>query len=211
MTSTVPFRFLAAGASIALASVAFAQAPATPAAPTTPRVTPPAAVAPQAAPPAAAAPQAPSAATPAAPGTAAQERAKSRMPREASAPGAAGAPRAGTPRAGTVPGTAGTTAAAAQGAGTAQKGGAKDDARVARREYQKGRGLQNVYADLMTPEELAAHRSKVKQTKTYAECKALFEATGKEMEARAKAQNKSVTSTPTELCDRAKERGRLAG
>ena len=63
----------------------------------------------------------------------------------------------------------------------------------------------------MTPEEMVAHQAKVKQTKTYAECKALFEATGKEMEARAKAQNKTVKSTPTELCDSAKERGRLTG
>jgi len=73
------------------------------------------------------------------------------------------------------------------------------------------RQLQNAYADLMTPEELAAHRAKVKKTKTYAECKALFEATGKDMEARAKAQNKTVKATPTELCDKAKERGRVTG
>jgi leucyl aminopeptidase len=73
------------------------------------------------------------------------------------------------------------------------------------------RQLQNAYADLMTPEELAAHRAKVKKTKTYAECKALFDATGKDMEARAKAQNKTVKATPTEICDKAKERGRLTG
>ena len=74
-----------------------------------------------------------------------------------------------------------------------------------------GRQLQNAYADLMTPEEMAAHRAKVKQTKTYAECKSLFEATGKDMEARAKSQNKTVKANPTEICDRAKERGRLTG
>jgi hypothetical protein len=73
------------------------------------------------------------------------------------------------------------------------------------------RQLQNAYADLMTPEEMAAHRAKVKKTKTYAECKALFEATDKEMEVRAKAQNKTVKATPAEICDRAKERGRLTG
>jgi hypothetical protein len=74
-----------------------------------------------------------------------------------------------------------------------------------------GRQLQNAYADLMTPEEMAAHRAKVKKTKTYAECKTLFEATGKDMEARAKAQNKPISATPTEICDKARERGRLTG
>ena len=71
--------------------------------------------------------------------------------------------------------------------------------------------MQNAYADLMTPEEMAAHRTKVKQTKTYAECKTLFEKTGRDMEVRAKAQGKSVKATPTEICDKAKERGRFTG
>ena len=63
----------------------------------------------------------------------------------------------------------------------------------------------------MTADELAAHKTKVKSVKTYAECRALFDATGKTMEARAKAQNKTVKSSPAELCDRAKERGRVTG
>jgi hypothetical protein len=71
--------------------------------------------------------------------------------------------------------------------------------------------LQNAYADLMTPEELAAHRAKVKGVKTYAECRTLFDATARDMEARAKAQNKTIKATPAELCDRAKERGRVTG
>ena len=115
--------------------------------------------------------------------------------------------------------TKGTTTPASSGPATA-KGtaqppatGATTSARRERsdRPQPPGRQLQRAYADLMTPEELKAHRAKVKQTRTYAECKALFEATGKEMDARAKAQNKTVKNTPTEICDSAKESGRLTG
>jgi hypothetical protein len=95
--------------------------------------------------------------------------------------------------------------------------GGTQAAKPERKEKRAGEGggthqqLQNAYADLMTPEEMAAHRAKVKKTRTYAECKTLFESTGKDMEARAKAQNKTIGATPTEICDKAKERGRLTG
>ena len=106
-------------------------------------------------------------------------------------------------------------AAASTGAGQQPAGGAARTAtpRPARQkgDQQAGRGLQNAYADVMTPEELVAHRTKVKSLKTYDDCRALFEATGKEMEVRAKAQNKPARPSPSELCDRAKERGRVTG
>ncbi|MEO8485160.1 MAG: hypothetical protein ABI585_02370 [Betaproteobacteria bacterium] len=94
---------------------------------------------------------------------------------------------------------------AARAAASKTQRDAKDPAQAS------ARSLQSAYTELMTPEEMAAHRTKVKSLKTYSECKALFEKTGGEMEARAKAQSKTVKSTPAELCDKAKERGRVKG
>jgi hypothetical protein len=213
MTSTLRLRTLVAGVTLALAGAAVAQAPATTPAPAAP-ATPPAAAAPQATPPA-------SATTPAAPAKTApspQERALRRAQRDAAA-AASGATQAPRPPSGTAttPGGNAAASAAAQPSPGATKNEARAAARAARRERGDkgdapiGRQLQNAYADLMTPEEMAAHRSKVKQTKTYADCKTLFEATGKQMEARAKAQNKEIKASPTEICDKAKERGRLTG
>ena len=104
-------------------------------------------------------------------------------------------------------------AGAATGTGAAQPpaDGAARSAKGGRQSGPVGRSLQNAYADLMTPEEQAAHRTKVKAMKTYDECRSLFEATNKEMEVRAKAQNKTLKASPAELCDRAKERGRVTG
>ena len=182
MTFQPTLRILAASIALALAGAAHAQAPA-------PATTP--------APATSAAP----AATPT-PAPAAAPATKDRANRGTSptqAPTGNALPR-GTPGIAAVPGTASAGSQAAKG-----------ERNHERRPEGSGRQLQNAYADLMTPEELAAHRAKVKKTKTYAECKALFEATDKEMEARAKAQNKTVKATPTEICDRAKERGRVTG
>lgn len=113
---------------------------------------------------------------------------------------------AGTPSAGATgaaPSTGGTQPPAPRSA-SPKAGRQKGDLPV-------GRELQNAYSDLMTPEEMAAHRTKVKSIKTYSDCKTLFETTNKEMEARAKALSKAVKSSPTEICDRAKERGRVTG
>ena len=115
--------------------------------------------------------------------------------------------------AGVADGVTGVAAGAATGTGAAQPpaDGAARSAKGGRQSGPVGRSLQNAYADLMTPEEQAAHRTKVKAMKTYDECRSLFEATNKEMEVRAKAQNKTLKASPAELCDRAKERGRVTG
>ena len=191
-----PISILAAGASVALAGIALAQAPAMPSA------QPPAATAPQTPAGTAKAP-AGTPATTTAPGT---TTTPSRASRDAAASGRATTPRAGAATSGTAaqPSAGGTTP------GTTAN--AKGEHRGQRtKERGDGRGPNQVYSELMTPEEMSVHRAKVGQTKTYAECMSYFEATGKKMEARAKEQNKTVKATPTEVCDRAKTRGRFTG
>jgi hypothetical protein len=70
-------------------------------------------------------------------------------------------------------------------------------------------GMGRAFRDLQTQEEFAAYSAKVKNVKTYGECKALLETTRKELEPRAKAENKPISINPTEICDSAKSRGRL--
>lgn len=186
MTFQPTFRILAASIALALAGATHAQTPPAPS-------TAPA--------PAATTAPAPDAASKA--GASTSTTTKDRASRRATTPTGNAALPKGTPGIAAVPG------AAPPGGAQAAK-----PQRAERRPNDtggSGRQLQNAYADLMTPEEMAAHRAKVKQTKTYAECKSLFEATGKDMEARAKSQNKTVKANPTEICDRAKERGRLTG
>lgn len=70
-------------------------------------------------------------------------------------------------------------------------------------------GMGRAFRDLQTQEEYAAYMVKVKSVKTHGECKGLLETTRKELEPRAKAENKPISINPTEICDSAKSRGRL--
>lgn len=74
-----------------------------------------------------------------------------------------------------------------------------------------GGGMQRAFQSFQTKEEFAAYREKAKATKTVAECKALMESTRKELEPRAKAQNKPIDVDIAKICETSKERGRLTG
>ena len=70
-------------------------------------------------------------------------------------------------------------------------------------------GMGRAFTNLQTQEEYAAYSAKARNVKTHGECKALLETTMKELEPRAKAENKPMSVNPTEICDSAKARGRL--
>lgn len=72
-------------------------------------------------------------------------------------------------------------------------------------------GMQRAFQSFQTKEESYAYRDKVKAVKTVSECKALLESTRKEMEPRAKAQNKTINVDIDGICNASKERGRLTG
>jgi len=105
-------------------------------------------------------------------------------------------------RAGNV-GSQGNAQSPAGGQGNGAKGGGrgKTDPRPI--------GMGRAFKSLQTQDEYAAYSVKAKAVKTYPECRALLETTKKELEPRAKAENKPMTVNPTEICDKAKERGRL--
>jgi hypothetical protein len=189
MTYRPALGILSASIVLALAGAVHAQAPAAPS-------TTPAPPAPAAAPATTPAP----AATPKS-GTSTSKSSQGGTSKRGTSP--SGKAPTGTPGVAAVPGTSSS--------GSAKAGKDRSKEAHAKSEGLETRQLQTAYADLMTPEEMAAHKKKVKQTKTYAECKTLFDATGKDMEARAKAQNKTVKATSTEICDKAKERGRITG
>lgn len=168
------------------------------------------------------APAVPSAAAPAA---APAATAPAAAPAKARSPGRAPA-TPGTTSVTTVPGgNAGMTQknakgekqAAPRGNGTASatKDGAKSPAGAVAGEGTRGdskrRQLQGLYAGVMTDAEESAYRKKVRDVKTYDQCKSLLEATHKAMEPRAAAQGKPLAQSPTEACDQAKERGRVKG
>lgn len=69
--------------------------------------------------------------------------------------------------------------------------------------------MGRAFEDLQTKEEFTAYQAKAREVKTYSECKALLESTKKELEPRAKAENKPITANPTEICDKVKARGRI--
>ena len=104
----------------------------------------------------------------------------------------------------------GAQAGAANAAGTpgqppagAEKGSRKSKG------SKRPAGMGRAFRDLQTQEEYAAYSAKAKNVKTFGECKALLETTRKELEPRAKAENKPISINPTEICDSAKSRGRL--
>ena len=106
---------------------------------------------------------------------------------------------------GTGAGSPGYAQSPAGSQGSGAKGGGKG------RTDPRPMGMGRAFKNLQTQEELAAYSVKAKAVKTYAECRTLLETTKKELEPRAKAENKPMTVNPTEICDKAKERGRFTG
>lgn len=226
MKSIPAFRAALAATMIASGVAAFAQAPA-PAASASPAPTS-SGTQPAGAVPATASSAAP-AAQPAAPATpqpasGAPSSGKARPPRGAQN-GASGSPRG--PQAG------GTNAATSQAAGPdgsgkqyrrgnnyapsnpdaspVLPGQAPKPTAGGKRKPQGGQGMARAFADVQTNEEFEAYSAKVKAVKTVDECKALMESTKKELEPRAAAEKKPLTVDPTEVCNRAKSRGRISG
>jgi hypothetical protein len=112
---------------------------------------------------------------------------------------------------GQSPKQSGTQAGAVNAAGAASQppGGADKGSRKGKGGKKRPAGMGRAFKDLQTQEEYAAYSAKVKSVKTYGECKSLLETTRKELEPRAKAENKPISINPTEICDSAKSRGRL--
>ncbi|MBK7331329.1 MAG: hypothetical protein IPI87_02545 [Betaproteobacteria bacterium] len=108
------------------------------------------------------------------------------------------APRA--PRQSQSGAQAGAANAAGQPPGGVQAGSGKG---------KRPAGMGRAFTSLQTQEEYAAYSAKARNVKTHGECKALLETTRKELEPRAKAENKPISINPTEICDSAKSRGRL--
>lgn len=104
---------------------------------------------------------------------------------------------------GTQAGSAGNAQSPAGGQGNGAKGGGKG------RADPRPMGMGRAFKNLQTQDELAAYSVKAKAVKTYSECRTLLETTKQELEPRAKAENKPMTVNPTEICDKAKQRGRL--
>jgi hypothetical protein len=125
----------------------------------------------------------------------------------AKAPAAGGKPAPGAPAAKSSAATPSGTAKGDKAQARAKDGERKRDPNLPK----GGRQLQGLYAGVMTDDEQNAYRDKVRNVKTYAECKTLLEATHKTMEPRAKAQGKTIAQSPVEACDAAKARGRVTG
>ena len=174
-------------ATLLASSLALAQAtaPATPAAP-------------PAAPAAAPAAQAP-AKSAAQPATANTQRAPAKA---TTAPGAGATSATGGTTGGATNSAPGKGSKSAKGEKSAGKGGTAGAVNEPRR-------LLSLYAGVMTEDEKTAYRNKVRDVKTYDQCKALLEETHKTMEPRAKAKGTSIAQSPTEACDQAKARGRV--
>lgn len=98
-----------------------------------------------------------------------------------------------------------TGSAAANGANPAKARGDRDT-----KAGGKG-GMQRAFRELQTPEEFSAYQAKAKNVKTVAQCQALIDGTKKELEPRAAAQSKKIEVDSGDICNRAKERGRLEG
>jgi hypothetical protein len=97
---------------------------------------------------------------------------------------------------------AGAASAAGQPPGGVQAGSGKG---------KRPAGMGRAFTNLQTQEEYAAYAAKARNVKTHGECKALLETTMKELEPRAKAENKPMSVNPTAICDSAKARGRVTG
>jgi hypothetical protein len=119
-------------------------------------------------------------------------------------------------------GTGGTSSAKTGTGGTSSaKSGAATDASgtgrtTAKAEGSRNRsgwrgGMQRAFLDYQTKEEFGVYKEKATAVKTYDECKSLLESTKKDLEPRAKAQNKAIDVNPTAVCDRAESNGRLTG
>jgi hypothetical protein len=127
-------------------------------------------------------------------------------PKASQAPATPAAP-ATAPNSQRAPGKASATS----GTGAAPSGGSASGKAPKSANGEPRRQLQSLYASVMTAEEKDAYGKKVREVKTYDQCKALLEETNKAMEPRAKAQGTTIAQTPTEACDKAKARGRVKG
>ena len=108
----------------------------------------------------------------------------------------------GSPRQSQSGAQAGAASAAGQPPGGVEAGSGKGKGK-------RPAGMGRAFTNLQTQEEYAAYSAKAKNVKTHGECKALLETTMKELEPRAKAENKPMSVNPTEICDSAKARGRV--
>ena len=72
-------------------------------------------------------------------------------------------------------------------------------------------GMQRAFADLQTTGEFNTYRDKAQAVKTVDECRSLMEDTRKQLESRAKAQNKPINVDIDKACATAKERKGLTG
>lgn len=136
----------------------------------------------------------------------------------AASPGREGTPRSSRRvRTGDAPkdaSAAGGAKAAPANPGSAP-GGAAAQNRGSRNEANAGKpkevGMQRAFADLQTTGEFDAYKDKAKSVKTVGECKALMEETRKQLEPRAKAQQKPINVDIDKTCAIAKERRGLTG
>jgi hypothetical protein len=108
----------------------------------------------------------------------------------------------GSPRQSQSGAQAGAASAAGQPPGGVEAGSGKGKGK-------RPAGMGRAFTNLQTQEEYAAYSAKARNVKTHGECKALLETTMKELEPRAKAENKPISVNPTEICDSAKARGRV--
>lgn len=188
---TASLRLALLATAFALPGVLLAQAPAPAASPA------PSASAPPKGP---SAPKASKSATPATPATAAAGAAPS------------GAATGAAPSGGSKRNKSSSNAQGAAGA-TGSAGGAP--AKSARSKEPSGPpktvGMQRAFADLQTNAEFEAYRDKAQAVKTVGECKTLMEETKKQLEPRAKAQNKPLNVDIDKACSTAKERKGLTG
>ena len=232
MKPSLSFRAALAAAAFAASGLAHSQAtapaPAAPASPSTgpnPSLMTPQAPAAPAAPPTASAPAAKSAtgvestAPAATPGEPQRKRNRTGgagksnfMPANPDAtpvlPGQGPKSRASGTDPGQPSGAGPTRGAQGDGAqGTGAPGGGKGSGK--KKGGNRPIGMGRAFQDLQTKEEFTAYSAKAKAVKTTSECKALLESTKKELEPRAKAENKTIAVNTTEICDKAKSRGRL--
>lgn len=238
MKPSLSFRAALAAAAFAASGLAHSQstapAPAAPASPSTgpnPSLMTPQAPAAPAAPPTASAPAAKSA-------TGAESTAPAATPgepqRKRNRTGGAGksnfmpanpdatpvlpgqGPKAQGANRGTGTSAQGAASGAPQGQGAAPqsgKGGGRPPGgkNAGKGKSGQGAGMGKAFQDFQTKEEMDAYTAKVRAVKTYDECKSLLETTKKDLEPRAKAENKTINVNPAEVCDRAKTRGRVKG
>jgi hypothetical protein len=131
-------------------------------------------------------------AAPAAQGSAPSDKEKKRKSRRVTT---------GSGQQGTAPAGAASAASASPGVAPAP-----DEKRADRKPMPaKEVGVQRAFADFQSDREFDAYKDKVKAVKTVGECKALMGETLKQIEPRAKAQQKTLEVDIDKACAKAKE------